>query len=185
MGWKTLKEAYGITQRLNVTPQGIAIGSGYIDEIATIDTSTGEIKKGTIEGGYVNKHMPRLAAAPAAEILAHIQAEDVFTTSIPVYTYHGGEIIEKRCEVPGWPNSTHDGVLMHNNTFSTDKNVIIATAKEAAALHIECIADFIKRLEDEIAQEKDRLAVAKRNLEELNKAYPDPATNEAGEHRVD
>ena len=185
MGWKTLKEAYGITQRLHVTPHGIAIGSGYIDEIATIDTTTGEIKRSRIEDGYVRKHMPRLAAAPAAEILTHIQAEDVFTASIPVYTYDGGKIIEKLCEVPGWPNTTHDGVLMHANTFDTDKNVIIARAKEITSLEIESIAGFIKKLEDEITQEKERLAVAKRNLEELNRTYPDPATNEAGEHRVD
>lgn len=87
-----------------------------------------------------------------------VQSPDSFAAAVTVYTYCGGDIIEKQCETSGWPNVTHDGEMMYENTFSTDKDQVVVWAKENA--------------EKELAERQDHLASREANRAKLEADYP-------------
>lgn len=117
MGWKNLKEHYRISHIVQVTKEGICIGSLYIHNLMVIGTN-GEILKRNNENR--SKELVRYQAemdADPSKLRELIEAPDSFTGSVVVYTYKNGDIIEKLCEEPGWPNMTHDGDRMYANTY--------------------------------------------------------------------
>lgn len=172
MGWKNVKEHYRIEHIVQVTEAGICIGSPYIHNLIAIGMD-GAIKKA--DDGRVNEDLRRYMSeftADPAKLRELIKAPDKFTASIPVYTYDGGEILEKFCEKPGWPNVTHDGHIQYENIFSTDKAKVVRWAKENAKLGIEWkdrrIADLrldISRIEHDMGKDVE-------NLAKLEKDYP-------------
>jgi hypothetical protein len=159
MGWKTLKEHYHIEHTVQVTEQGICIGSPYIHNIIVVGLD-GTIVK-AYEGHWadnkdINRYMSEMKSDPA-KLREVVLAKDTFSASIPVFTYAGATIIKKLCETPGWPNCTHDGQMMYENTHSTDRNKVIAWAKEnnTAALRLEF--ERSEQLEDETRKANKRL----------------------------
>lgn len=173
MGWKTLKERFGIGHIVQVTNAGIVIGSGYVSDLVTINSATGKVTENSTFAGFLRQHYPRLLSASAEDILSAISTEDTFDTSIPVYTYEGGTIIEKLCEQPSYPNVTHDGCLMYENTYSSDKSLVVQWAKRNAEAGISLIARHIADTEKLLAEQRSKLATCSRDLEALNAAYPD------------
>ena len=171
MGWKNVKEHYRIDHIVQVTDEGICIGSGYLPNLIVINPN-GKIVKADVSGNEKLSRYFHDMDEDLERLKALIQTPDSFSESIPVYTYDGGEIIEKRCEAPGYPNVTHDGLLMYENTFSTDRARVVTWAKECAAIGIRVakreIADQQKRL-DYLQRE---LAVAQRDLSKLENDYP-------------
>lgn len=172
MGWKTLKEAYGINHTVCVTTMGICIGSGYVHDLVVVDPATGRIQENEAFGGFLSKHHPELANATTSEILSHIQAEDTFATSIPVYTFDGATIIEKRCEALGYPNTTHDGDLMYDNQYSADRSIVIGWAKRNAAHEEKYMAEAIARLQEQQAELQARLDKAREASRQLAAEHP-------------
>lgn len=173
MGWKALKEAFGIDGHIVcVTEKGICIGSGYVHDLATIDAKTGRVIENSAFNNFLRQHYPSLNEASPEQVLALIQAEDTFNASIPVYTYLDGQIIEKHCEELGWPNVTHDGEPMYQNTYSPDRNKVIAWAKRNAALEIKGNQDHIKRLQEQLEEATQQLARAEANQAKLDNDYP-------------
>lgn len=148
MGWKTLKQHFGIEHIVQVTEKGICIGSGYIHDLVVIDPKTGKVHG---DDGFMRQRYPELLVSAPAEIVKLIDAQDVFDTSVPVFTYRESEIIEKRCEEPGWPNVTHDGCVMYENTFSTDKAKVIQWAHSSAELRVKYTKEQISRVESDLA----------------------------------
>jgi len=166
MGWKTVKETYGIEHIVHVRNGDILIGSPYISNIVTISPD-GEIKK-RYSGG--NEDLTRVQSemdADPAKLLEAVRAKDIFSVSNTVYTYNGGEILEKQCESYGWPNITHDGCLMYENTFSPDRREIILTAKREAAFGIKSYRRMIKEKEQELQKLHSGLAQEFANLKQL------------------
>lgn len=173
MGWKALKDAYDIKHIVCVTEKGICIGSGYAHDLAVINPSTGELADNQTFSGFTKRFYPELANATPEELLSLIQQVDTFSAAIPVYTYCDGEIIEKRCEVAGWPNTTHDGLLMYENTFSTDKKVVIAWAKRNARSLVRHTAEYIVRLQQQLADAQAELLRAEGFVAKLQADYPE------------
>ena len=121
MGWKTVKEHYQIKHHVCVGEAGICIGSGYISDILVISLEGVLIKRyEDRSNNQLSEYQRRMDADPAL-LKRLVQTSDTFAISIPVYTYNDGTIIEKRCEAPGWPNVTHDGDMMYENRYSTDR----------------------------------------------------------------
>lgn len=172
MGWKRLQEHFKIVHTVQIKEAGICIGSGFVSDLATVNMVTGVVRENETFSGFLLKHYPALLSASKSEILAIVQAPDSFSASIPVYTYDGGRIIEKCCERPGYPNVTHDGFLMYENTFSTDRDLVVRWAKRNAEAGISaftrCIADTQRQLSEQIAQ----LEICKNDLDCLNADYP-------------
>lgn len=173
MGWKTLKEAFGIQHIVCVTEQGICIGSCYVTDIATINIETGKITDSEVFPGFIRRTYRELQNTTPADLLALIQAEDTFSASIKVYTYQDGDIIEKLCEVPGYPNATHDGELMYQNTFSTDRNTVIGWAKRDARLRVNARLDYCTRLRQQLAEAERELLAEQGFAEKLQVDHPD------------
>ncbi|WGK63456.1 hypothetical protein QAO71_16935 (plasmid) [Halopseudomonas sp. SMJS2] len=172
MGWKRLKEAFGVNHNICVTSKGICIGSGYVHDIVVVDPISGIVRENDAFGRFLSHYYPALAAATPAIILGLIQAEDTFTTAIPVYTYDGADIIEKHCEALGWPNVTHDGDLMYENQYSADRDVVIGWAKRNAELETKHLEETILRVLEHQADLQKRLASARAHSDRLAVNHP-------------
>jgi uncharacterized Zn finger protein (UPF0148 family) len=149
MGWKNIKEAFRIKHTVSVTNEGICIGSHYIHDIIVIRPN-GVIAKSYQDGYAINEDLDRIQGeldrTSPMRLRKLIQAPDTFAASIPVYTYDGGEILTKHCEELGWPNVTHDGDIMYENGYSTDRAQVIEWAKENARLRVK----FARERKDEL-----------------------------------
>jgi hypothetical protein len=138
MGWKRMRDHYRIEHIVQVRYGRVLIGSDYVPELIIIDAD-GTPREGSlgIRGHDEFERYWRDLTADPEQLRALLAAPDTFAASIPVYTYEGGTIIEKQCETPGWPNCTHDGQMMYDNTFSTDKAQVVEWARECRAMRAE------------------------------------------------
>lgn len=173
MGWKNVKDYFRIEHIVSVTQAGICIGSPYIHDIIVLGPH-GEIRKGGEDYPHnadLRRYLREFRQEPA-KLRELIEAPDTFSASIQVFTFKGGEVIEKRCEALGWPNPTHDGQLQYDNTFSTDKAKVVRWAKESRRCSIinqvRCLAEVAR----ELAQHQGWLAEAVADLEKLEKDFP-------------
>lgn len=167
MGWKNIKEHYKIKHSLSVTEKGICIGSPYIHDIIVISKEGKVIKE---YDSMSNKDLLRYQSEMNAdlEMLRTLTvSKDVFTTSIKVYTYHEGEIIEKFCEELGWPNCTHDGETMYENTFTDDLHKAIGWCKNDAEIMLKMAEERVDIKKEEL---KECIKEAKNASKILRKA---------------
>ena len=173
MSWKNVKENYRIGHIVHVTEAGICIGSPYIHDLIVIGLD-GNIKKRN--DGRSNEDLRRYLKEMDSdpEMLKRlVVTPDTFgETEITVYTYQGGEIVEKKCEEIGWPNVTKDGDLMYENTWSTDKAKVVERAKRNARIEIKMIKDRFSDIQKELSECEGRLLKAISNSAKLDADYP-------------
>lgn len=172
MGWKSIKEHYNIRHIVQVTSKGICIGSGYIHDIMVIDKNTGVVIKPYLKDGWSSnddlfRYQEEMDANPE-KLKELVFQEDTFEKSIPVYTYDGSEIIQEFCEELGWPNITHNGNIMYENTYSEDVEQVIKWAKREAEAIINNSKERVEEIERDLKRVSDRLSVAQENLRKLN-----------------
>lgn len=174
MGWKNVKEHYRIEHIVQVNERGICIGSPYISGIIVIGMD-GKIKK-RYDGSGRNENLLRYQSefdADLDKLQTLVKSADSFSKGIIVYTYDEESIIEKLCEIPGWPNVTHDGEIMYENTFSVDKAKVVKWAKKNAKAGIDIFMRQISDTKNQLLKEFRRLKKAKNDLEKLNTKYPE------------
>lgn len=169
MGWKNVKEHYGIEHIVRVVPdKGICIGSGYVHDIIVIDKDMKIKRQEHIGRGEPFEGWVRAMEADKAELKRLIDAPDTFAKSVTVYTYdYDGNVIEKQCEEPAWPNVTHDGDLMYENTFSTDRGQVVEWAKRNLTSAVELQRQTIAQAKHELVQMNTRLARYEAGLKKL------------------
>ena len=171
MGWKNVKEHYRIAHQVQVCAGRICIGSSYISEIIVIGAD------GTLEKRYDGRVIEDLVRyqremeADPAQLRRLIEAPDTFSASLRVYTYEGGEIIEKFCECLGWPNVTHDGQMMYENTFSADREKVLAWARRNAELELEAALGNVREIEEKLEEKRAWAAQAQAAVEKLKDAH--------------
>lgn len=171
MGWKSLKEHFRIEHMVQVTEAGICIGSPYIHDIIVVGMDGKILKRHDGNAGSLGRYQTEIDADPdLARRL--IEAEDTFTASIPVYTFAGAKIIEKQCEEPGWPNATHDGLMMYENQFSTDRDRVVVWAKLSAQAGIDWRMNSIAATEAKLADLQQQLSARRADLAALEATYP-------------
>ncbi len=169
MGWKAVRDHYRIKHNVQVVEgKGICIGSPYVHDIIVISLDRGEITRVWNDDGRgeLGRYVAEMRADPfkLAELVA---AEDVFEKSIPVYTYEGGDIIEKRCEELGYPNVTHDGCMQYENTFSPDPGLVRIWAIDNAKAGIERISEAVEEAENLLRDARERLDKRRADLAKL------------------
>ena len=174
MSWKNIKDHYRIGHQVKLLGRNILIGSPYVSDLITVYPD-GAVKWGRL-GPSQNDDLARYYAemtADPAKLRELIASPDTFTKSLPVFTYDGGEIIEKQCEAYGWPNVTHDGMMQYDNSFSADKAEVVAWAKRNALLGVKYGLENITEAEAKLAEERKHLAEEQSNLEKLNRDFPE------------
>jgi len=172
MGWKNVKEHYQIGHIVQVSTKGICIGSPYIHDLIVIGSDGRLIKQRDSLNGDLQRYQ-REMEDDRETLQRLIEEPDVFTASIPVFTYDGGEIIEKRCEELGWPNVTHDGEMMFENTFSADKKEVVAWAKRNAASEVDWMRKAILEHEEKLADMRSKFNGYEANKAKLDADYPE------------
>ncbi len=173
MGWKNIKEHYRIGHIVQIREGRICIGTGYVSDLLTVSFE-GKVGVGKL-GISGNEDLQRYHAEMTADpdkLKALLTHPDSFTTSLPVYTYDGGEITEKQCEAYDWPNVTHDGCVQYENTFHADKNVVVGWAKRNAEIAVKYGKENLESAEKELAERRDRLAIQEADLAKLLADYP-------------
>jgi hypothetical protein len=160
MGWKTLKEHYKIEHIVaNRHDETLCIGSAYVHDLIRINKIERSITWGNL-GPSQNDDLARYWDEFHADLVTFwkvVDCKDQFERSLPVYTYQNGEILELQCEKHGWPNVTHCGELMYDNTFFEDKNDAIARGKKDAALGVKFAAERVARCEQELVEARREL----------------------------
>lgn len=173
MGWKSFRDRFQIKKHmLEVDGDKLIISSCGTACLAVVLMETGEVHPHPNHPKFLIENYPELVNTPELEILSILQQEDQFENSIPVYTYKGAEIIQKFCEIKGWPNLTHDGLPMYSNLYSLDKNRVVAAAKACNDVGIEMVTNQIERLKKELAESEEKLLEFQDNAEKLNREYP-------------
>ena len=133
MGWKRVKEHYGIVHIVQVDTRRdygnvpcIFIGSPYISDIIVIRMSDAAMLK-RYDGGHTSDKLMALQPqldedAKNGTLKRLIDEPDKFGKMLPVYCIEDGRhIIEMQCEAYGYPNVTTSGRLMYNNTFVSQR----------------------------------------------------------------
>jgi hypothetical protein len=169
MGWKNVKEAYKITHIVQVCEGMICIGSPYIHDIIKIDMK-GNIVKEYDRSWVQNADLMRYMKEMKEDLLKLkelIAKPDTFEKSITVYTYDGGKIIEKQCESLEWPSCTHDGLMIYENSYSTNRAEVIKWAKKSAKIGIKAWKEAIQRTLTELKDRQAYLQECENNLKEL------------------
>jgi len=177
MSWKNIKDHYKIGHTVQIREGRICIGSAYISDLICVSFD-GQVTWGTLGRSSSNDDLCRYydeMVADLTKVKQLIDEPDTFTASLPVYTYDGGNIIEKQCEAYGYPNITHDGDLMYENTFSDDKNQVIAWAKRNAFLGVKSWKRNIAEAEKALEEKRGYLAREEADLAKLESDYPDIA----------
>lgn len=175
MGWKTFKQHFNIDSRhtLELRKDGVAIGSGYIPAQVVISPVDGRIRKKEGFTDFLSKTYPAILEAPPELLVSLLAAPDVFERAIPVYAYKDGQIVEEFCEELGWPNCTHAGELMYDNTHLPNKRDAVLRAKELTALRIETMTSCVERAQRELDELKANVAEQEANALRLDQEYPD------------
>jgi hypothetical protein len=175
MGWKNLKEQYKIGHTVQIREGRICIGSSYISDLLRVSFD-GQVTWGNLGPSTSNDDLMRYHAemtADLAKVKSLIDAPDTFAQSLLVYTYDGGQILEKQCEAYGYPNVTHDGFLMYENSFSADKAKVVSWAKHNAFLGIKGWKRNIAEAEKALEEKRSYLAQEEADFAKLNADYPD------------
>lgn len=137
MGWKRVKEHYGIVHIVQVDTRRnygnvpcIFIGSRYISDIIVIRMSDAALLK-RYDGGHTNDNLRTLQPlldkdAKNGTLKKLIDEQDRFGKLLPVYCIEDGRhIIEMQCEAYGYPNVTTSGRLMYDNVFVSQRRTAI------------------------------------------------------------
>lgn len=159
MGWKAIKEHYGIKHLIQVTPKGICIGAAHLHDLIVIEPD------GTVSSDdFLEDLNPEIAQYRNAmeddpqKLLELMNATDTFERSQPVYTCKDGALVEKACEHYGWPNCTHDGELM-NESFYSSREQALKSLQEAMAMLVRSQQRTVAQLEEQLLNAKNRLSL--------------------------
>ncbi len=177
MGWKSVKDHYRIEHTVHVRQGKILIASPYISDLIVIE------KDGTISKSpdgplqILNRYQDEMRSDPDT-LRRLIEAEDIFERSVPIFTYDGGTILEKFCEDPETSDSTHDGMRIRGNRFSTNPVEVVKMAVKDALYGVKCYEKSISELEDKLRTQRELLQMEKDNLAKLHRDFPDLLGND-------
>lgn len=168
MGWKTFKQKCQIEHIVHISKEHLCIGSSYSPEIVQIDLNNGKYTQDS-DMDFLKRNYPLLYQMNSDEILELIRTPDVFNENIKVYLIVGGKfakIIERECEAFGYPNCTHDGILMYDNTSFTERKDAIKYCIKDVGLALKHYQDYSKKVKKELSELEEDL---KKGEVELNK----------------
>lgn len=127
MGHKAIKKHYNtgyIVAIYNKEDLGscICIGSGFVHDLIAIGIKDCKVKFSSIVRKGEDSEIGKLAArveedAKNGVLRALIDEPDSFARNLPVFTIDRWAVKAELCEEYGWPNTTHSGAIMYENTY--------------------------------------------------------------------
>lgn len=173
MGWKNLKEHFGIKHIVCRTEDGnIKIGSPYVSDLVVVTPFGEVIRTWHVEGTPLEAVVAQMRANPE-QVQALIAKPDTFATSIPVYTWENATIVQRFCEEPGWPNVTHDGHLMYENTYTLSEAQARGWARDDLERAIHTRRERVARALETLDSTQEALTIALAHWDALHQQFPD------------
>jgi len=158
MGWKRVKDHYGIRHIVHMLNGGLTVGSEYCPDLIQIKPSGEVIVSNIVDTkGTLGKLVTTLRSDP--ELLRGLIAEpDQFDISIPVFSVVDGVLIEQMAESLEWPSVTHDGELMYQNTHFPSAEAALKEAKDDLERSVGYLDEQVINLLAQIEEIKSRSA---------------------------
>lgn len=180
MGIKKIKKHYRIDHIVQRHARGILVGSAYVGDLLVFSDEGALVERSSIgtRDEDLNRYVSEIEANPAL-FAALLAEDDVFGKSLKVYTWEGADVVECLCEEHGWPNVTHDGRLMYENTHFRSKEKAAAKAKIDAALGVREWARAAAEAERRLAEARGHLGDSRANLAKLDADYPNVEIDES------
>ena len=127
MGHKAIKQHYdtkyivAIYDTKDLGPC-VCIGSAYVHDLIAISIKDCKVKFSSIlrkgEESAIGKLAERVEEDAKNGVLrALIDEPDTFARNLPVFTIDRWAVKAELCEEYGWPNTTHNGAIMYENTY--------------------------------------------------------------------
>lgn len=198
MGWKNVKEHYGIKHIVANYEKGLCIGSQYCHDLIIIRNTDSKMPGFEDDDWSIRRRPLNIGCNLSIWRMEHlgrgepfdgwvktwsedpqtlrrlIDEPDTFRRTIVVYTYdHAGNIIEKECEEYGWPNVTHDGLIMYENMFSTDKAKVVRWAKRSMRAWVKNATESVAQRERDLERVRANHIDAVAAFAKLNADFPD------------
>lgn len=171
MGWKSIRDHYRIEHIVTVDDGVVSISSPLVTGIVTISHDGTIIKEYDRPTGDFARYQREIENDP--ETFARLLAQaDSFSADIRVYTWHDAEIIETLCERTGWPNVTHDGHLMHDNRYSTDRDEVVEWARSDALSAIRAYRHQVEETRSDLKIREARLEQALEVCSRIEREHP-------------
>lgn len=155
MGWKLFKDYFAIKHIVQITDEGICIGSPYNLCIIIVGMDGAIAKRYRSNGSNPDlaRYQFEIEKNGPEQVKGILEARDAFERDIQVYTFDNkGNIVEKICEKVGWPNVTHDGLLMYENRFSEDRDKVVLWAKSYFESGIENMEARIAEIDNQLQE---------------------------------
>tara|TARA_R110001592_G_scaffold211135_2_gene462855 strand:- start:2044 stop:2580 length:537 start_codon:yes stop_codon:yes gene_type:complete len=173
MGVQLIKKHFSIEHIVHRIGDNIFIGSPYISQMLKFN-----LKGVLIEGadrlgrndelkGYVKN-----ISANMNVFTELAKKPDPINNRVPIFCFAEDEvtIIETHCECAGWPNTTHEGQLMYENSHFADKEKAIrhgiSNAKAGVSIFKRRMDELMREIED-ATKEKAKYESAYAQLTEI------------------
>jgi hypothetical protein len=153
MGWKTFKEHFNIEHKVHIDGNKLLIGSDYVQDLAWIDLNTFEANCNSTFSNFLGEHYSNLLTSSTEAIKELIQREDTFEKSLPIFYYdweNKNIVTDDFTEAYGYPNVTHKGDLIHDNTHYKDIKELVNYVMKEINYSISSIKEETDRLRKKI-----------------------------------
>lgn len=97
-----------------------------------------------------------------------IESPDVFAADILVYYFDGEELKESKCEALGWPNITHDGLIMYETVFFATRQEAIDKKRADLANEIPFLVGLHKKARDKLISDGEEILAKVAFLKKLD-----------------
>jgi hypothetical protein len=168
MGWKNVKDYYDIDAIVHVKRESIWIGLNCLVNISI----EGELLSAKCDdyGEDLRRVVKEMRSDPE-KLLSLVTSPDQFGPLTTVWAYDRNSLIEKQCEIVGWPNCCTDGEMQNDNTHSHDRAIVIRWAIENARARLEQAQRFWKQAEELVEVRRKESYEAEDDLNKLEAIY--------------
>lgn len=155
----------------------IAVGSAYVHNLINIDKKTLKLKyaldtfnegrkslTGKSDNELLDIYDKLQGLIDSGEINEIINGNDEIENPLTVWTSKDGELIETYTYAYGYPNTTYDGKLMHDNTYFKTKEEAIEEAISEHSYEITFFERRIGEIETELSKFKNMLDIQNKYL---------------------
>ena len=173
---RKLKELLGGTEYIIADfGEYMGVGSPYVHDIFCLYKDDLRITKGRYDNSSIgtNDELDRIltkleSLVESGEIQDILDGDDEIEDGITVYSVKRGDLVVSTTDEFGWPNVTHDGVLMYENTHFLTAREAIERGMANAVAGVSLCADGLAMAINGV---QERIDILKEERDKLRKLY--------------